>query len=221
MAAFRTARPVEAAVGEAGGGEAGGGGGPAPKGTAPGRRPGRTWRSRRTAPEPAGVKPPLLQRRGPIAALLRAVVLLVAVALTVLFAVALARATLSPSPASRGIAHTNLQPGASLRAYLDRPAVREAARQVGGNILLGAPFGVLLPLLSRRAGSLLRVTGLTVLTMVTVEVAQAALVPGRAFDVDDVILNTGGALLLYLLVGRHLSKALYRSRSRPRGPAEV
>ncbi|WP_405009641.1 VanZ family protein [Kitasatospora sp. NBC_01539] len=231
MTAFRTARPVEAAVGEAGGG-----GGPAPEGTAPGRRPGRTWRSRRTATEPAkldptapgpatpgptGMRPPLLQRRGPLAAVLRAVVLLVAVALTVLFAVALARATLSPSPASRGIAHTNLHPGASLRAYLDRPAVREAARQVGGNILLGAPFGVLLPLLSRRAGGLLRVTGLTVLTMATVEVAQAALVPGRAFDVDDVILNTGGALLLYLLVGRHLSKALYRSRSRPRGPAEV
>lgn len=198
MAGFRLGRRTETATAGATGTTEGGG--VAGKAVPVAARTART----------AAVRAPLLQRSGPVAAAVRGVVLVVAVALTVLFAVALARTTLVPSPASRGIAHANLSPGASMRVYLDRPAVREAARQVGGNVLLGAPFGVLLPLLSRRARGLLRVTGLTVLTMVTVETAQAALVAGRAFDVDDVILNTSGAVLLYLLVGHRVSRALRR-----------
>ncbi|MFC6593912.1 VanZ family protein [Kitasatospora paranensis] len=165
--------------------------------------------------EPAkapAVRPPLLQRTGLLAGAVRLLVLLVALSLTVLFAVALARVTLVPEPGARGLVHANLSPGSSLKLYLDRPAVRDAVKQVGGNILLGAPFGVLLPLLTRRAAGLVRVTVLTVLTMTLVEVAQATLVPGRAFDVDDVILNTTGAVLLYLALGRRIARALHRPR---------
>jgi glycopeptide antibiotics resistance protein len=160
----------------------------------------------------AAVRSPLLQRTGLLASVVRLLVLLVALSLTVLFAVALARVTLVPEPGARGLVHANLSPGSSLKLYLDRPAVRDAVKQVGGNILLGAPFGVLLPLLSRRAAGLVRVTVLTVLTMTLVEVAQATLVPGRAFDVDDVILNTTGAVLLYLVLGRRIARALHRPR---------
>lgn len=46
---------------------------------------------------------------------------------------------------------------------------------------------------------------LTGVVMVVVELAQGAVVEGRAFDIDDVILNTTGALLGYLLVGRRIS----------------
>lgn len=46
---------------------------------------------------------------------------------------------------------------------------------------------------------------LTVTVMVVIELVQGALVPGRAFDIDDAILNTSGALLGYLLVGRRIS----------------
>lgn len=157
----------------------------------------------------------LLQRTGLLAGVVRLLVLLAALSLTVLFAVALARVTLVPEPGARGLTHANFSPGSSLRLYLDRPAVREAAQQVGGNILLGAPFGVILPLLSRRAAGPVRVTALTVLTMTLVETAQAALVPGRAFDVDDVLLNTTGAVLLYLTLGRRITRALHRP---PRTP---
>jgi glycopeptide antibiotics resistance protein len=48
--------------------------------------------------------------------------------------------------------------------------------------------------------------------MLLVEVTQGLLVTGRAFDIDDVILNTGGALAGYLLVGRRLGRTVHARR---------
>ena len=132
----------------------------------------------------------------------------------VAFAVVLARLTLHPSPASEALTHTNLHPGRSLRAYLDQPALRDAVKQIGGNILLGVPFGVLVPVVAPRTRGLLRVLLLTAVVMLLVEFAQGALVTGRAFDIDDVILNTGGALIGYLLLGRRMSRAVHARRAR-------
>ncbi|MFJ1754983.1 VanZ family protein [Kitasatospora sp. NPDC088134] len=157
-------------------------------------------------------RPPFLQRRGPLTAVVRGLILLAALALTVAFAVALARVTLVPEPGARHLVHPNFHPGSSLRTYLDRPAVRTAAQQVGGNLLLGVPFGVLLPVLFPKLRSVLAVIALTAFVMLAVEVAQGFLVAGRAFDVDDVLLNTAGALLGHLLLGRRLGRALYRRR---------
>lgn len=130
----------------------------------------------------------------------------------VAFGAVLARATLAPSFASEGLAHANLQPGASLRQYYERYTVAGAMRQVGGNVLLGMPFGVLLPVLAPKARGALRVVVTTGLVMVLVELAQGAVVRGRAFDVDDVIMNTAGALLGYLLLGRRLGRAVHAVR---------
>ncbi|GAB2783241.1 hypothetical protein GCM10027073_14930 [Streptomyces chlorus] len=137
-----------------------------------------------------------------------------AFAFMVVFAVALARLTLQPSPASEALIHTNLHPGRSLRAYLDQPALRDAARQVGGNLLLGVPFGVLAPVLAPRTRGFVQVLLLTGIVMLMVEFAQGALITGRAFDIDDVILNTGGALIGYLMLGRRLSMAVHARRPR-------
>jgi glycopeptide antibiotics resistance protein len=138
-----------------------------------------------------------------------------AFAVMVAFAAALARLTLQPSPASEALTHTNLHPGRSLRAYLDQPELRDAAKQIGGNLVLGIPFGVLLPVLVPGVRGILRVLLLTAVVMLMVELVQGALVTGRAFDVDDVILNTTGALIGYLLLGRRLSRAVHpRERRR-------
>ncbi|CAL9321310.1 VanZ family protein [Streptomyces griseoincarnatus] len=145
---------------------------------------------------------------------LRLLVLLCAVAFMVVFAVVLARLTLQPSPASEALTHTNLHPGRSLQAYLDQPALRDAFKQIGGNILLGVPFGVLAPVVAPRTRGFLRILFLTAVVMLLVEVAQGALVTGRAFDIDDVILNTAGALLGYLLVGRRMSRAVHTHRKK-------
>jgi len=145
---------------------------------------------------------------------LRLLAMLCAFAFMVAFAVALARVTLEPSPASAALVHSNLRPGDSLRAYLDQPALRDAVKQIGGNLLLGVPFGVLVPVVAPRARGLLRVLLLTATVMLLVEFAQGALVTGRAFDIDDVILNTAGALIGYLILGRRVGRAVHARKPR-------
>ncbi|MFE3761934.1 VanZ family protein [Streptomyces sp. NPDC059104] len=98
---------------------------------------------------------------------------------TVLFAGVLARVTLEPSAVSAGLVHGNVRPGASIRAHLDAAPAREAAEQLGGNLLLGVPFGVLLPVLLPRTRGLLRLALATAVVMTLVELVQGALVTGR------------------------------------------
>ncbi|MFI6123844.1 VanZ family protein [Streptomyces sp. NPDC051064] len=163
--------------------------------------------------------------------LLRAVVLAAAFVALVAFSVVLAKVTLTPSPASEDIVTSNLKPGRSLRQYAEDYTFLAACKQAGGNLLLGAPFGVLLPVLVPRRLRMIRMTVLTVLVMAVVELVQGALVAGRAFDIDDVILNTAGALLGYALVGRRISHryhalsdepaAVDEAKSGPRTPADA
>ncbi|MFJ9717423.1 VanZ family protein [Streptomyces sp. NPDC101213] len=154
--------------------------------------------------------------RRPLPLPLRLLAMLIAFAFMVAFAVVLARLTLEPSPASEALVHANLRPGQSLKAYLNQPELRDAVKQIGGNLLLGVPFGVLVPVVAPRARGLVRVLLLTASVMLLVEFAQGALVTGRAFDVDDVILNTTGALIGYVLLGRRMSRAVHARERRVR-----
>ncbi|MEH0639485.1 VanZ family protein [Streptomyces bottropensis] len=142
----------------------------------------------------------------------RALAMLLAFAMSVAFAVVLARLTLEPSAASVPLTHSNLRPGDSIRNYLAQPAFRDTVKQLGGNIVLGVPFGVVLPVLVPKVRGLLRVAVVTALVMLLVELVQGALITGRAFDIDDVLLNTSGALLGYLLIGRRLGRAVHPRR---------
>ncbi|MET7637667.1 VanZ family protein [Streptomyces sp. NPDC005438] len=168
------------------------------------------------APEPG--EPPL----PPLA---RVVAMLVALAATVGFAVLLARLTLEPSAASEALTHNNLRPGDSIGDYVNQPAFRDTVKQLGGNVVLGVPFGILLPVLIPVTRGLVRVVLASAVVMFLVELIQGSLVTGRAFDVDDVILNTTGALIGYLLIGRRLGRAVHprrrhwwqRRRPEPRG----
>ncbi|MER6183640.1 VanZ family protein [Streptomyces sp. NPDC001652] len=173
-----------------------------PKKRAPKKRaPKERTPKERTAPE---------EKRSFLALVRRFVAMVAAFAFMVAFAVVLARLTLEPSPASEALTHTNLHPGRSLRAYLDQPELRDAGKQIGGNLLLGIPFGVLVPVVAPRTRGVLRVLLLTAVVMLLVEFAQGAMITGRAFDIDDVILNTTGALIGYVLLGRRLSRAVHR-----------
>jgi glycopeptide antibiotics resistance protein len=152
--------------------------------------------------------------RSPLRVAARLLAMLCAFAFMVAFAVVLAKLTLQPSPASEVLTHTNLRPGSTLRAYLDQPELRDAVRQIGGNLLLGVPFGILVPVVAPQTRGVVRVLLLTATVMLLVEFAQGALVTGRAFDIDDVILNTTGALIGYLLLGRRLSRAVHAREPR-------
>ncbi|MFI9341951.1 VanZ family protein [Streptomyces sp. NPDC052773] len=175
-----------------------------------GSRPGaRTEAAKPEAPQTETTERP---RRRFLPALGRVLAMACAFVLMVAFSVVLARLTLEPSPASESLTHSNLRPGHSLRAYLNESTPRDAVRQVGGNLLLGVPFGILVPVLAPRARGIVRVLLLTALVMLMVELAQGAVVTGRAFDIDDVILNTAGALVGYLLLGRRLGRAVHARR---------
>ncbi|MGW2442421.1 VanZ family protein [Streptomyces goshikiensis] len=167
------------------------------------------WRDEKSAEE---VVPVPGRRHGPMSPVLRALAMVAAFAGTVLFSLVLARLTLEPSAASVDLVHSNVQPGHSIDAYLHGTSTTEAVRQLGGNLLLGLPFGVLLPVLLPPARGLVRVAVVTLCLMTLVELIQGALVTGRVFDIDDVILNTTGALLGYLLIGRRLGRAVHPRR---------
>ncbi|WP_337459939.1 VanZ family protein [Streptomyces xiaopingdaonensis] len=140
---------------------------------------------------------------------LRLLAVATAFAAMVAFAAVLSRLTLQPSDAAEPLTHNNLHPGDSIRDYLGQPRTRDAFRQLGGNLLLAVPFGLLLPVLAPRVRGAVRVSLLTAAMMLLVELVQGTLLTGRAFDVDDAILNSAGALLGYLLVGRRLGRAVH------------
>ncbi|WP_372482377.1 VanZ family protein [Streptomyces bambusae] len=143
---------------------------------------------------------------------MRALAMLASLVGLVLFSVVLARLTLEPSQASADLVRSNVHPGNSIRAYLEDASAGSAAKQLGGNLLLGVPFGILLPVLVPQTRGVLRVAVPTAVVMVLVELIQGALVTGRAFDVDDALLNTAGALLGYLFLGRRMSRAVHPRR---------
>ncbi len=78
-----------------------------------------------------------------------------------------------------------------------------------GNILAFAPFGYMLPLLDKKYRKFFRMAFLSVLFSLFVEVLQMLLRVG-IFDVDDILLNTIGGILGYLLY-RICAKCLCRN----------
>ena len=95
-------------------------------------------------------------------------------------------------------ASVNLSPGATIGNYLRFGDDVLSARNLGLNVALFVPFGLGLALW-RRWG-VVRVVLVAVVLSVLVEGAQYLLPLGRAVDVDDVLLNTVGALLGALTV---------------------
>jgi glycopeptide antibiotics resistance protein len=129
-----------------------------------------------------------------------------AVAALVAFFYQAARLTLSPVE-DAGQAGGNTDPGKSLHFYLDQPT-KQTFIQLGGNLILLAPLGVLVPIISTRLRGPVRLALLGAMVSLSIETIQGYLVEGRAFDIDDVILNTAGVVLAYLLIGRPMSRAV-------------
>lgn len=146
-----------------------------------------------------------------------------------LCAVEIFRLTLTPSPASVGIAHANLHPLATIRLYLRYGSLREQILEIGGNILIGVPMGFLLPQITPRLRGLLRVVLVTCVFITLIELTQWLFVRGRAFDVDDIICAAVGAAIGYLPLGRMFGMRLHpyhlhwwqRQLRRRRGTREV
>ncbi|QFY13624.1 VanZ family protein [Nonomuraea phyllanthi] len=74
--------------------------------------------------------------------------------------------------------------------------------QVGGNLLVFAALGALLPVRSRAMSSTARVAAVAAAFSVIVEALQYALRLGRFSSVDDVLMNTAGAVIFALVTRR-------------------
>lgn len=95
----------------------------------------------------------------------------------------------------------NLQPLAEIQRYL-----RHAGKlgrmlvllNLAGNVLCFMPFGFVIPILTARYRSLGKMVFLSFLASLLVETLQLLSKLG-SFDVDDILLNTLGGLIGYLL----------------------
>ena len=132
-------------------------------------------------------------------------------------------AILTLTPTGYAHASVNLDVGAGLAAPW-RSSV--SAVNILGNLLLFVPAGVVLPACLPWLRQVVPLVLAAAAGSVLVEVTQYALVPGRAADVNDVLLNTAGAvagLLAFRLVhaqpARHHPRiALSRTRRAPASP---
>ncbi len=82
--------------------------------------------------------------------------------------------------------------------YRERIGVKSFAVNIFGNIAAFMPYGFLLPLLNRVYRKFYIILILSVLFSLAVETAQFLLKVG-VFDVDDIILNSLGGILGYLV----------------------
>jgi VanZ family protein len=142
--------------------------------------------------------------------LIRGLWILLGLVGVVVFAVLVSHVTLKPDPGAGKYVHDNTHPGETLRLYLDQPSVRAALLEIGGNVLLLMPLGVLLPVLSERFRGPMRVFFVVGFVSFCIETVQGTMVAGRAFDTDDIILNTIGAVLAYVLIGRKVARWAHR-----------
>ena len=155
-------------------------------------------------------------RRPIVDKLVRACWFLAGLAGVVVFAWLITRLTLTPDPGAGKYVHDNTHPGQTLRLYLDQPSVRAAILEIGGNLVLLMPLAVLLPVLFPRSGRRSGYSWSVALVSLCIETVQGTMLAGRAFDADDVILNTVGAVLAYVVIGRRVAR---RAGGRPDGNA--
>lgn len=91
---------------------------------------------------------------------------------------------------------SNFVPLASISQLLRETSSTTALTNIGGNLVLLAPFGFLMPLLFTRVRSLWALTWRAAAVSLAIELGQSA-TGARATDVDDVLLNTVGAMVGY------------------------
>lgn len=98
-----------------------------------------------------------------------------------------------------GWKHANLVPFSTIRLFSsNRVSMENSTKNIGGNIVGFIPLGFLLPLLFIRLKNFFAVTGIIFLISLLFETTQ--LIAGiGVFDVDDLILNTGGGIIGFIL----------------------
>ncbi len=98
-----------------------------------------------------------------------------------------------------GSINYNLVPFKSIGSQLRHITESWAMINLLGNIILFVPFGFLLPIAYKRINSFVKVFAVGLLSVILIEVFQYITKLG-SFDVDDIILNSIGIIVGYVLV---------------------
>lgn len=97
--------------------------------------------------------------------------------------------------------HYNLKPFTEIKRYINHVAEIGwfgVALNLFGNVICFMPLGFVLPILSHRKWGLIRITIVSCLASLAIELTQLVTKLGSC-DVDDIIMNTLGGLLGYIL----------------------
>ena len=103
----------------------------------------------------------------------------------------------------------NLVPGSGIRTALNNTNQELGALNLVGNVVMFASVGLLLPV----AIGLRWLSTVAVAAVLSILIEVQQLIIGRAFDVDDILLNTGGAAM-GAVVGVALASRLQRREGR-------
>ncbi len=95
----------------------------------------------------------------------------------------------------------NLIPLKTITSYLKLiPSIPQIAlKNLLGNVIIFLPFGFLLPILWSKINSSQKIVIISIIFSFVLEISQLILHLG-SFDIDDIFLNTLGALLGYLVI---------------------
>ncbi len=113
--------------------------------------------------------------------------------------------------------HYNLKPFAEIQRYLNNISVLgiyNVMLNLAGNVICFMPLGFVLPIITNRNWGIIKVTIISFLASLFVEVLQLVSKLGSC-DVDDMILNTLGGFLGYILFV--ICRGIYRLSSKRKG----
>lgn len=110
----------------------------------------------------------------------------------------------------------NLKPFMEIHRYLeykDYFTWENLITNLAGNILVFSPVGILVPIFMERRVGLLYIGGASFLLSFFIETVQLTFKIG-VFDVDDLILNTLGGVIGYLVyrIGKHFYRLYFRKK---------
>ncbi len=105
----------------------------------------------------------------------------------------------------------NLVPLASIRQLVTQTALSTALTNIAGNVVMFVPLGILLPLLFVRLRSAWPLVWRAAAVSIAIELTQV-ITRARAVDIDDVLLNTSGAVVGWL-VFRVVAAAAKKARA--------
>ena len=100
----------------------------------------------------------------------------------------------------------NIIPFKTMAMYMKgEPTIKIAVRNMVGNIIFFMPFGFLVPMILKEINSYKKIIIVSFAFSLSLEIAQIMIRVG-SFDIDDLILNTLGAVLGYVLLRKIRAK---------------